>query len=106
MPLYSDPWDYFFGQQELRQPAAVRAEMKAPFHSQEEEDSALRRLLGVGASGLAYVGGVLDKTFGGRAVRGLLGGNPRELLSVLPGSDTLGITKEEQRVSGEDLAKQ
>lgn len=59
--------------------------------------------------GLGYFGDVLDKTFGGRAVRGALGGltgdkfNPTELLSVLPLSDTLGITDMKNRVSGKKL---
>ncbi len=41
---------------------------------------------------LEYAGGIEEK-FGGRAIRGLLGGKPRELLSVVPFSDTLGITE-------------
>lgn len=71
--------------------------------SPEEEDSILSKV-GAGASdGLAYVGGILDKTFGGRAIRGLLGGKPRELLSIIPGSDKLGLTREEDIVHGSDL---
>jgi hypothetical protein len=45
----------------------------------------------------------LDKLTGGRAIRGLLGGKPQELLSVIPGSDALGLTNESDRVSGKDL---
>jgi hypothetical protein len=74
--------------------------------NKEEENSLLQQVTGGALSGLGYVGGVMDKTFGGRALRGALGGKPRELLSIIPGSDTLGITNEQDRVSGEDLAKQ
>ena len=49
------------------------------------------------------MGSVLEKTFGGRAIRGALGGHVRELLTPLPFSDTLGITDENDRVSGKDL---
>jgi hypothetical protein len=49
-------------------------------------------LLGKAVSGLHWVGSTLDKTFGGRAVRGVLGGKPEEALSIVPFSDTLGLT--------------
>lgn len=68
-----------------------------------EEASTLGGLMEGGLGGLAYLGKVLDKTFGGRALRGLLGGRPNELLSVLPFSDTLGITDERDVVRGERL---
>lgn len=71
----------------------------------EEADSALSRL-GKNALGvLGYVGGSLEKALGGRAIRGLLGDKPREILSVIPFSDTLGITDPAERVSGVDLLK-
>lgn len=70
----------------------------------EEEKQDVLSQLGTGAlSGLAYVGGMLDKFTGSRALRGLLGGKPRELLSLLPGSDTIGLTDQRDIVSGEDL---
>lgn len=103
--LFTDPFEYFLAN-ETRRPEQVRAETRQPFRSPEEEESALKKYLGAGLSGLGYVGQVLDKTFGGRAIRGALGGKPRELLSVIPGSDFLGITNQEQAVSGEDLARQ
>lgn len=56
-------------------------------------------------SGLEYVGGLLDKLTGSRAIRGGLDGNFNELLSIIPGSDTFGITDPEQAVSGRDLAE-
>lgn len=76
---------------------------KIPALAPEEENSLLGKIAGAGLGGLGYVGSVLEKTFGGRAIRGLLGGKPRELLSVLPGSDTFGLTDENDRVSGKEL---
>jgi hypothetical protein len=70
---------------------------------QQETQSRLEMLGDDLLGGLGYFGNVLDKTFGGRAVRGALGGNARELLSVLPMSDTLGITNFDDRVSGRQL---
>ena len=69
----------------------------------QETQSRLDQLGSGLVGGLGYLGDILDKTFGGRAVRGALGGNARELLSVLPGSDTLGITNYSDRVSGKQL---
>lgn len=77
----------------------------------EDESSLLGGMMEKGLGGLAYLGKILDKTFGGRAVRGgifngLLGErewHPSELLSVLPFSDTLGITDEKNVVHGKDL---
>ena len=54
-------------------------------------------------SGLSYAGDVEAK-FGGRAIRGALAGKPRELLSPIPFSDTLGITDPHQATSGSELA--
>lgn len=73
--------------------------------SEEREKEILPRIAGMALGGIGYAGSVLEKTFGGRAMRGLLGGKPRELLSILPLSDTLGITSEEDRVSGRDLLR-
>lgn len=71
----------------------------------EEEESALSRIGNWSLEKAAYLGSVLDKTFGGRAVRGVLGGKPQEALSIIPLSDTLGITDPEQAVSGAELNK-
>ena len=82
------------------------------FPAGESESSFLGNLMEGGLGGLAYVGKLLDKTFGGRAVRGGLGAltgvpgsDPWELLSVLPFSDTLGITDERHVTHGEDLLR-
>jgi hypothetical protein len=76
---------------------------RVPTLSQDQETSLLGGLLEGSLGGLAYVGKLADKTFGGRAVRGLLGGNTGEALSVLPFSDTLGLTDERNAVQGTDL---
>jgi hypothetical protein len=68
-----------------------------------QEDSLLARAGQKALSGLGYLGSVMDKSFGGRAVRGLLGGKPREAMSLLPFSDTLGLTDEADVVHGRDL---
>ncbi|MBX6312867.1 MAG: hypothetical protein IRY99_08125, partial [Isosphaeraceae bacterium] len=60
-------------------------------------------LTGIGMGGLQYFGGLLDKTFGARALRGLAAGDLREALSILPGSDTLGITDPSHAHSMDDL---
>lgn len=74
-----------------------------PRLSPEEEKSYLGQTLEGGLGGLAYLGKIADKTFGARAVRGLLGGKPQELASVLPLSDSLGLTQESNTVSGRSL---
>ncbi|HET6575699.1 MAG TPA: hypothetical protein VFG68_19015 [Fimbriiglobus sp.] len=61
----------------------------------EEQDALLGNLTETSLGGLAYLGKVADKTFGARAVRGLLAGRPEELLSVLPFSDTIGDLTEQ-----------
>ena len=71
----------------------------------EEERSALRNLGANTLSSLAFVGSVLDKYSGARAIRGVLGDKPEEALSIIPFSDMLGITKPEDSVSGEELNK-
>ncbi len=49
-------------------------------------------LINKGLSGLSWVGGTLDKAFGARAIRGAAMGDTREMKSIIPFSDTLGIT--------------
>ena len=62
-------------------------------------------------SGLGYVGGTLDKAFGGRAVRAALdtlfgsGQHASDIASIIPFSDTLGLTNSEDSVSGAELLK-
>jgi hypothetical protein len=76
---------------------------RVPTLSQDQETSLLGGLLEGSLGGLAYLGKLADKTFGARAVRGLLGGRPQELASVLPFSDTLGLTHESDTVHGTGL---
>ncbi len=65
--------------------------------TQEEEQSLLQQGIGV----LSYVAETLDKP--GAAVRGLLAGQPDQLLNLIPFSDTLGITDPEDVGSGREL---
>lgn len=65
------------------------------------EQSRIGQLMEDSLGGLGYIGKVLNKP--GRAVRGLLGGDPQELLAALPFSDNLGITNEANQVTGRDL---
>lgn len=83
-----------------------RQDIKIKPLSTEEERGLLPRIGGAALGGLAYVGSSLEKALGGRAVRGALGGKGRELLSIIPFSDALGITDYADRVSGRDLNKQ
>jgi hypothetical protein len=71
----------------------------------EQVDSALQSLGSKALGALGWVGGSLGKAFGGRAIRGVLGGRPEEALSAIPFSDTLGITDPANEVRGEDLLK-
>lgn len=82
-----------------QQPSAI------PLLQPQEEQSVLGSLSNAGMGALHYVGSALDKGFGGRAIRGVLGGHPEELASAIPFSDTLGLSDEKNRVSGEDLLK-
>ena len=82
--------------------AAAGRNVSFPVLDEDEEQSIGQKVLGHGLSALGYVGSSLDK-LGARPLRGLLAGKPRELLSILPLSDTVGITRYEDSVSGEDL---
>lgn len=101
--MYPNPFLQILDQQRRQQ--QLQQEAASPVMP-EEQQSALGRLMESGLGGLSYLGKILDKTFGGRAVRGVLGGRPEELLSVLPLSDTLGITNEANTVHGSDLLNQ
>ena len=90
-------------QQQLRPAPAV------PKLNPQEEESLFSKIGSGALHGLGWIGGLLDKTFGGRAIRagvnmGLGGNTPAsELLSFIPGSDTLGITNPENSVSGAEI---
>lgn len=101
-----DPLDYF--SQLTRNPLAgiVPAPKREPmFQPLEpaEEASFLGKISDKFLGGVSLVGQWLDKLTGGRAARGLLSGNPREGLSILPGSDWAGLTEEADVVSGKQL---
>jgi hypothetical protein len=97
MPQLFQPFDLGmpqFGFQAARQPMI-------PDIPLEEEEGILSSIGSGLLSGLSYVGGALNKP--GRMIRGLLGGQPRELLNILPFSDAMGITDPTQEVRGADL---
>src|SRR5467141_73205 len=77
-----------------------------PNISPEDEQTLLGRLGSTALGGLGWLGSTLDKFTGGRAIRGLLAGKPHELLSLLPGSDVLGITDSGQTTNGRQLLDQ
>jgi hypothetical protein len=45
-----------------------------------------------GLNPVSLAGGAMDTLYGGRATRGVVSGHPRELLSMVPGSDAFGLT--------------
>lgn len=83
--------------------SSVRSDLAAPRLSDEERDSILSTIGRRSVSGLGYVADLLDKFTGSRALRGVIGGEPRELLSILPGSDVFGITDPSDIVRGKDI---
>ncbi len=100
---YIDP---FLGRNPFDDPygtvAAPRSPALPPLTPEEQEG--LLSKVGSGAlHGLGWIGGSLGKAFGGRAIRGLMGGRPEELLSIIPWSDTLGITDPSKEVTGAEL---
>ena len=64
-----------------------------------EKQTLLDRALGVGMTGLQYVGETLDKPR--RALYGALAGR-REALNILPFSDALGLTDPAETITGRD----
>src|SRR5688572_29384480 len=77
--LNRDPLDAFLGRRRKRQSLSALPELS------DEDESSILADIGAGAmSGIATVGHILDKHTGSRALRGLLGGKPRELASLIP----------------------
>lgn len=93
-------------QRRAQRQALAQKAAQLPDLTPEQEGSLLQEVTGKAMGGLAYVGGALEKALGGRAIRGVLGGHPREALTLIPFSDTLGITDPGERVSGKDLLQQ
>jgi 2-oxo-4-hydroxy-4-carboxy--5-ureidoimidazoline (OHCU) decarboxylase len=82
-------------------PEGVASIKDIPAFTPEEEEGLIASVGRKALSGLQWVGESLDKPR--RVVAGLVGGQPREMLNLIPFSDTLGITNPEQIVSGRDL---
>lgn len=85
--LNRDPLDSLFGTPRRKRRDSLSALPDLP---DDEESSILADLASGAASGLQWVGESLDKMTGSRMLRGLLAGKPREVLSVVPGSDWIG----------------
>jgi len=68
-----------------------------PPMTEEEEQSLLQQLAG----GLQYIAETLDKP--GAALRGLVAGEPEQLLNLVPFSDYFGLTDPSTRVYGREL---
>lgn len=78
----------------------AQSEALNPFHGVPEKKEG-ESFAGHALRAFTYAVESLDKP--GRAVRGVIGGKYREGLNIVPFSDTLGITKSDQQVSGRDL---
>lgn len=87
----------------------------APIHrrpiTSEQAETTLGRIANAGLARLGYVGSTLDKMLGTRSLRALIDTaigshqHASDILSVLPFSETLGITSPENAVSGAELSK-
>lgn len=100
LDLYEDilnPLGYYQQQQPMQN------KPKIPPLSLEEEQALLPKIAGSAMGGLGWAGSILEKP--GRAVRGLMAGNPREALAWIPFSDTLGITDYNDRIDGRKLLR-
>lgn len=102
MPIASDPFEMLRGGGRFRMPNMNPAPTM-PALAPEDEESLLSQIGGGALNGLGFIGGLIDKYTGSRALRGLLGGRPEELASIIPFSDALGITDESNAVSGAEL---
>lgn len=101
-PRYNEFQSSIFGDAPIQQPQEATNTPIPPL-TEEEQASLLSRIGGGALHGLGWLGSSLGKAFGGRAIRGALGGKAKELLSIIPFSDTLGITNPEDEVHGSDL---
>lgn len=104
MPLNlfrDDPWGAL-GQSIAAQRQPRVGERLEPL-SESDQRNLLDSISSGALRGVGWLGGTLNKAFGGRAIRGLIGGKPNELLSIIPGSDTFGITDPANEVTGAEL---
>jgi len=107
-------------QQPLSMPSPMETQQaitSGPMYNQltpEAEAGVLEKVAGASMSGLGWLGTKLDSWTGARAIRGLLGGKPREMASFHYmgfnpfgyASDELGLTKPKDIVGGRDLLEQ
>lgn len=80
---------------------AASRSVPAPLLTEEQRADMFASLGDKVVGMLQYTAETLDKP--GSALRGLLAGQPEQLLNLIPFSDTMGITNPEERVYGRDL---
>lgn len=101
-PYYADPFGYGAPPAD---PFSQRPRAPIQPIAPQDENSAIMSVVKAPLGALQYLGETLNK--GGRAVRGLLGGQgPEALLNLVPFSDTMGLTDPHKSVSGKDLLGQ
>ena len=92
---------------EEQQALAQQAKKAGPMYNQltpEAEEGVMEKIGGGLLSGLEWFGKGLDSLTGARAIRGVLGGNPREIASLFnPFSDDLGWTETQDIIGGREL---
>lgn len=99
-----------FGQNLFAPAARAGAGIAASVIPREQLEQEVGGLAGGLGGGLSYIGSSLNKAFGGRAIRSLLGAATtgdtsklRDVLSIIPFSDKLGITDPTQETTGKEL---
>ena len=94
---------------EEQQALAQQAKKSGPMYNQltpEAEEGVMEKIGGGLLSGVEWFGKTLDSITGARAIRGVLGGNFREVLSLGPlglVSDAIGMTDPQDIVGGREL---
>ena len=69
----------------------------------EEQEQSLKEKLGQGAmTSLGWMGSMLEKFTGSRALKGAMAGKWDELLSIIPGSDKIGLTDPSRTTSARE----
>ena len=94
---------------EEQQALAQKAKVSGPMYNQltpEAEEGVMEKIGGGLLSGVEWFGRTLDSITGARAIRGVLGGNFREALSLGPlglWSDAVGLTDPQDIIGGREL---
>lgn len=107
-PFQIDPFGDFNPFAGIPRAGGARSRRSSPIQPLDPQvaEPLTNNLLSHGASLLHTLGSTLDKAFGARALRGIAAGRPDEALSIIPFSDSLGITDANRSVSMDDLLVQ